>query len=187
MLTGVIELWLAVIASYIIAAVYGYVFYTTRSIPAAGELFGHTIGIFGFFLMLLTETIYSFRKRSRTIRFGKMSDWLRFHIFTGLLGPFMVFLHTSWKFNGLAGVVTLLMIIVVVSGMIGRYIYTRIPRTADGLESETSMSDTQAGTIANTRRLMSLWYTIHIPMSMAMFVLAFFHIGAAIYYSTLLK
>jgi hypothetical protein len=49
----------------------------------------------------------------------------------------MVLLHSSWKFNGLAGVVMLLTIIIVVSGFIGRYIFTAIPRTADGIELES--------------------------------------------------
>ena len=50
----------------------------------------------------------------------------------------MVLLHTSWKFNGLAGVLTLMTIVVVASGFLGRYIYTAIPRTADGAEMETA-------------------------------------------------
>jgi hypothetical protein len=50
----------------------------------------------------------------------------------------MVLLHTSWKFNRLAGVLMLMTIVVVASGFIGRYIYTAIPRTADGAEMESA-------------------------------------------------
>jgi hypothetical protein len=159
----------------------------TGKVPAAGELLGHSLGIFGFFLMILTETLYSLRKRSRTVHWGKMSEWLEFHIFTGLVGPFMVFLHTSWKFNGLAGVVTLLTIIVVFSGFLGRYIYTQIPRTSDGIEIETPLGGAQAATIASARRLMALWHMVHIPIGMALFTAAIFHIGGALYYSMVLK
>jgi hypothetical protein len=49
-----------------------------------------------------------------------------------------VLLHTSWKFNGLAGILMLLTVIIVASGFIGRYIYTAIPRTADGVEIEAA-------------------------------------------------
>ena len=49
----------------------------------------------------------------------------------------MVLLHSSWKFNGLAGIVMLMTGVVVISGFIGRYIYTAIPRTADGMEMES--------------------------------------------------
>jgi hypothetical protein len=99
----------------------------------------------------------------------------------------MVFLHTSWKFNGLAGAATLLTTIVVISGFIGRYIYTRIPRTADGIELDTSLGGAQAAVIAQTRRLMALWHAIHIPIGMALFTAAFVHMIGAIYYATLLK
>jgi hypothetical protein len=98
------------------------------------DLFGHGIGIIGFFLMLMTETLYTLRKRSRSTRWGRMSTWLQFHIFTGLVGPYMVLLHSSWKFNGLAGMVLLLTVIIVASGFLGRYIYTSVPRNVDGIE-----------------------------------------------------
>jgi hypothetical protein len=50
----------------------------------------------------------------------------------------MVLLHTSWKFNGLAGMVMLLTIIIVASGFLGRYIYTAVPRNVDGIEIEAN-------------------------------------------------
>lgn len=184
MLRGNRELWLALFAMIIIAALYAAVVAWTKEIPPASELFGHSIGILGFILMLMTETLYSLRKRSRSVKWGRMSTWLQFHIFTGLVGPFMALLHTSWKFNGLAGVTTLLTVIIVVSGFIGRYIFTRIPRTLDGLEIEGTLSQEA---LKQARRLMALWHTIHIPIGMALFVSAFVHAGAALYYATLLK
>ena len=184
MLRNAIELWLAFLAAILITGLYGLVVIFTRQIPAASDWFGHGLGIFGFLLMLMTETLYSLRKRMRTVRFGRMSLWLRFHIFTGLVGPYMVLLHTSWKFNGLAGVTTLLTVIIVISGFVGRYIYTRIPRTADGVVIEGSLS---AEALKHARRLMALWHTIHIPIGMALFTAAFVHIGAALYYATFLK
>jgi hypothetical protein len=213
------ELWLSLIAILCITAIYlGMVNYLGK-IPAASGLFGHLIGIVGFVLMLMTEILYSLRKRSRRARWGRMSTWLEFHIFTGIVGPYMVLLHTSWKFNGLAGITLLLTVIIVISGFIGRYIFTSIPRTADGIEVEAvqlekqlerleteirarSASRTreikrlvdeqkrlqrQVHNLANTRRLMSLWHTIHVPIGLALFTAAFIHSVAAFYYATLLK
>ncbi len=178
------ELWAAFLAGILVTGLYGAVLFVTRKIPAAGEFFGHALGIFGFILMLMTETLYSLRKRSRSARWGRMSSWLQFHIFTGLVGPYMVLLHTSWKFNGLAGVTTLFTVVIVVSGFIGRYIFTRIPRTLDGLEIEGTLSESA---LRQARRLMALWHTVHIPIGMALFVTAFAHIGGALYYATFLK
>jgi len=145
---GARELWWAAAAIAAITAVYLLVVNRLQAAPAASSLFGHGIGIAGFVLMLATETLYSLRKRSRQARWGRTATWLRFHIFTGLVGPYMVLLHTAWKFNQLAGLVMLLTVIVVASGFIGRYIYTAVPRTADGavveraqLEAEIAASE----------------------------------------------
>ncbi|GAB4402048.1 MAG: hypothetical protein OHK0052_25410 [Anaerolineales bacterium] len=131
------ELWLSFFTILGITAVYLFVVVQRGSIPAASEFFGHSLGVIGFVLMLVTETAYSLRKRARSAaRWGRTANWLRFHIFTGLVGPYLVLLHSSWKFNGLAGVVMLLTVLIVASGFLGRYIYTAIPRTADGIEIE---------------------------------------------------
>ena len=214
------ELWLALISMLLIGGLYGLVVIWSREVPAASGLFGHLVGVIGFVLMLMTELLYSLRKRSRTARWGKMSDWLEFHIYTGLVGPFMVLLHSSWKFNGLAGVVMLMTLVIVVSGFVGRYIYTAVPRTAEGVEVQASELEQairemdaevqrmageqgageqmerlkkergklqqQAGSLARTRQMLAIWHTLHIPLGMALFTAAFIHIGAAIYYATLL-
>jgi hypothetical protein len=179
------ELWLSLLAAIVITGVYTFVVVWYRDVPAAGSLFGHLLGILGFLLMLLTETLYSFRKRSRKARWGSMQSWLQFHIFTGLVGPYMVLLHTSWKFNGLAGATTLMTIIIVISGFVGRYIYTLIPRSLDG--TEISTSGMQAAALVRTRRLMAIWHAVHIPIGIALFTAAFIHVGAALYYATLLR
>ncbi len=181
------ELWLSLLAGVIITAIYIFVVNLYHAIPAAADFFGHMIGVIGFLLMLMTEILYSLRKRSRKGRWGSMQLWLQFHIFTGLVGPDMVLLHTSWKFNGLAGVTTLLTIIIVISGFIGRYIYTRIPRSLDGVEITASDAQDQATMLARNRRILSIWHAVHIPIGMALFVAAFIHIGAALTYATLLR
>jgi len=141
------ELWAAFIAIIIVTLIYLFIMSQLGGIPAASGFFGHGLGIVGFIFMMMTEILYSWRKRSRSARWGRMSSWLRFHIFTGLVGPYMVLLHSSWKFNGLAGIVMLLTVIIVLSGIVGRYIYTAIPRTADGAEIESAELDRQTAII----------------------------------------
>jgi len=137
------ELWSALAAILGSTLLYLWVVSRLSAVPPASDLFGHSLGIVGFLLMLMTETLYSLRKRSRAARWGRMSSWLRFHIFTGLVGPYLVVLHSSWKFNGLAGIVTAMMLAVVLSGIVGRYIYTAVPRTADGVVVETAELEQQ--------------------------------------------
>jgi hypothetical protein len=184
--TGNRELWVALLTMLILGGIYALVAWQAKAIPAAAGLFGHLIGILGFIMMLMTEVLYSLRKRSKLARWGRMSDWLQFHIFTGLVGPFMVLLHSSWKFNGLAGVLTLLTLIIVASGFIGRYIYTRIPRSLEGVEIGSPAGESQSAGLARARKMLSVWYAVHIPLGIALFVTAFFHISGALYYATLL-
>ncbi|NUM44193.1 MAG: hypothetical protein HUU38_05755 [Anaerolineales bacterium] len=152
------ELWLAFVAVVGITVLYLFVVITQGGIPDAREFFGHSFGVIGFLLMLMTEFLYSQRKRSRSARWGKMANWLQFHIFTGIVGPYLVLLHSSWKFNGLAGVVTLLMIVVVLSGFVGRYIYTAVPRSADGAVLE---SDDLEQAIADSETTLQNWLTAY--------------------------
>lgn len=176
------ELRFALLGIVIIALIYLGVIGITQSVPAAGQFFGHALGVLGFLLMLMTEILYTLRKRSKTARWGKMSSWLQFHIFTGITGPFLVLLHTSWKFNGLAGVVLLLTITIVISGFVGRYLYTAIPRVVEGVVVNASGSGVNS--IHSGRDWLPLWHSIHIPIGMALFTAAFIHIAGALYYST---
>jgi len=128
------ELIVSLVAIVFITITYLSVTFIFQASPDPASFFGHALGIFGFLLMLMTEILYSLRKRSHNARWGKMSDWLEFHIFTGLVGPYMVVLHASWRFNGLAGVVTWMTVAIVISGFVGRYIYTAVPRTPSGVE-----------------------------------------------------
>jgi hypothetical protein len=120
---------------------------------------GHGIGILGFLLMLATETLYSLRKHSRRLaRWGSMQTWLSVHIFTGIVGPYMVFLHTGWQFAGLAGVTMLFTAVVVASGFIGRYIYTAVPRTPAGIMVEAAELEIA---IRQAETQLQAWTTVH--------------------------
>jgi hypothetical protein len=179
------ELWIAFFFIIFFSLIYLLGAIILGGIPPASEFFGHSLGIFGFVLMLSTETLYTLRKRSRFAQWGRLSTWLQIHIITGIVGPFLVLLHSSWKFNGLAGVVMLLTITIVVSGFIGRYIYTAIPRTADGIEIISD--ELKLAALVTARKMFALWHTIHIPLGITLFVAVFIHILAAIYYASLLR
>lgn len=95
---------------------------------------GHFLGILGTFFMVVLLA-YSLRKRLRFMRgWGNLNDWLEAHIFLGLAGPVLVLFHTVFEFSGLVGICFWAMMLVVVSGIIGRYIYQAIPRSISGME-----------------------------------------------------
>lgn len=178
-----VELWWALAIGAAVGGVYLLLVRVADIDPHSSGLLGHGFGVIGFILMLMTETLYSLRKRSRLARWGRPANWLRFHIVTGLVGPFMVLLHAAWRYNGLAGLVMLMTSVVVLSGFIGRYIYTRIPRSADGRLLDAAELQVQVA----LRRALGVWTSVHIPLGVALFTAAFIHIGAALYYATLLR
>ena len=105
--------------------------------------YGHGLGILGSASMMLGVALYSSRKRVRRMRnLGKIKHWLEFHIFLCLLGPVLVLYHTTFKFGGIVAVSAWSMIFVALSGILGRYIYTQIPKTIEG--QELSMGDLAA-------------------------------------------
>jgi hypothetical protein len=81
------ELLFALVAIVFITILYFMMLALTRGVPAASGFYGHGMGILGFVLMLMTETLYSLRKRWRNARWGKMARWLEFHISPASSGP----------------------------------------------------------------------------------------------------
>ena len=98
-------------------------------------LFGHGLGIVGTLLILIGVFGYIAKKRYKFLaRWGRLKYWLEFHIFLCTLGPIMVLFHTAFKFGGIVSISFWSMVAVVVSGVIGRFIYVQIPHNEEGKE-----------------------------------------------------
>ena len=129
----------------IILAVNGYDYYSTsleerffnashNSLKPSG-IIGHGLGIIGTLMMILGVGIYMIRKRYRKLfNLGYLKHWLEFHIFLCSVGPVLVLYHTAFKFGGIVSVSFWSMVLVVLSGVVGRFIYLQIPRTIQGRE-----------------------------------------------------
>ncbi len=99
-----------------------------------GGIIGQPAGILAFTLFLFLW-FYPIRKRFRFLSFtGPVSIWLELHIVAGLLIPFLGATHAAWRFNGLVGLGFGAMFLVCCSGVGGRFLYSRIPRTREGVE-----------------------------------------------------
>jgi hypothetical protein len=179
------ELWYSLIAAVVVTALYFVAYQQAGTFPAAHSLVGHGIGIIGFILMLMTETLYSIRKMLTDARWGSIAAWLRFHVVTGLVGPYMVLLHTAMRFRGLAGVVMLLTVVVVASGVVGRYIYTAMPRLVEAPTAEAGRQDDRVGRLAARRSALATWISFHVPLTWVLFATALVHSAGALYYATL--
>lgn len=94
---------------------------------------GHSYGYLGTLMVIVGVGGYVARKRMRSLSgLGRLSTWLQVHIFLCTLGPYLVLLHTSFKFGGIAGISFWSMAVAVASGVVGRYLYVHIPRTMSG-------------------------------------------------------
>uniref|UniRef100_UPI0032180972 hypothetical protein n=1 Tax=uncultured Draconibacterium sp. TaxID=1573823 RepID=UPI0032180972 len=108
-------------------------FHEQNELLKPSGLVGHGAGIIGALLMTVGVFGYMARKRFRRLsRLGILKYWLEFHIFLCSLGPVLVLYHTAFKFGGLVALSFWSMVAVVISGIIGRFIYLQIPRTIEG-------------------------------------------------------
>lgn len=99
-----------------------------------GGTTGHAFGVAGASMMTLM-LLYSARKRIGALRrLGPLSVWLQGHIFLGIFGPALIVLHSALKFGGLVGISFWSMVAVVSSGVVGRFLYAQVPRSAAGDE-----------------------------------------------------
>jgi ABC-type multidrug transport system fused ATPase/permease subunit len=115
----------ALLAVFFVVLTAGFLFH--RSATFAGSPAGHLIGIAGAVLMFMT-LIYPFKKRVLG-RKGRKNP-LGSHILYGLAGPSLVVIHSAHKLDSLIGLLTFLaMLIVVLSGIVGRYLFRSVNRT----------------------------------------------------------
>lgn len=99
--------------------------------PAGND--GLKFGILGAAAITVGVVTYSSRKRFRTMsRAGKLKFWLEAHIFLCSIGPALILFHSSFHVGGLIAIAFWSMIVVALSGVFGRYVYVRIPRTVHG-------------------------------------------------------
>jgi hypothetical protein len=98
---------------------------------------GYWLGIIGGIIMLLLVG-YPLRKRLRILSgLGRISGWFRLHMVLGILGPALVVLHTNFNLGSLNSRLALLtMLIVVSSGVVGRYLYGKVHKGLYGQYTE---------------------------------------------------
>jgi len=139
---------------WILLGLHGFEYYTTpltvrgystahRALRPTGP-FGQSFGVVGAALMLV-PFLYMIRKRlSRWTWAGSLKTWLEVHLFCGIVGPVLVTFHTSFKFNGIVSAAYWSMVLVTLSGFVGRYLYVRIPKTLRGTELTRAELDERA-------------------------------------------
>ncbi|MEN8178812.1 MAG: transcriptional regulator [Pseudomonadota bacterium] len=106
-----------------------YVAFINRSeaVWTAENGWGYGFGVVGGSMMLLL-LLYPLSKHWRAMtRHLSVKFWFRLHMVFGVLGPVLILMHSSYRLGSMNGRVALFcMLIVAISGLFGRYFYTRI-------------------------------------------------------------
>jgi hypothetical protein len=109
-----------------VALVYGY--------QVKGEYYlapdrgpGYALGICGGVMMLLL-LLYPLRKHMTLMRnWGAIRHWFRVHMMLGIVGPLCILFHCNFSLGAVNSNIALLcMSVMVSSGLVGRFIYSRI-------------------------------------------------------------
>ncbi len=103
---------------------------------------GVNLGVLGTILFFLIF-LYALRKVIPWLgRYGTAKHWMDFHVILGITAPIVIAFHASFKFRGLAGIAFWIMLAVAISGVIGRYLYSQIPRSRNA--AEISLTELQS-------------------------------------------
>lgn len=89
---------------------------------------GHGVGIVATVVMM-SNFLYAVRKRwGRLKGFSTIRTWLTFHQFVGFLSPLVIVFHAAFQSrNHLATLTAASLSVVVLTGIVGRYIYGLVP------------------------------------------------------------
>jgi hypothetical protein len=133
-------------------------------------LVGINLGIFGTILFFAIY-LYYFRKRWKWLgRIGISKHWLDIHVVLGLTAPAIIAFHAAFKFRGMAGMAFWIMMMVALSGVVGRYLYAQIPRnltTAELSWQELESLRRELESQLSSQKLMApgdVRATLHLPL-----------------------
>jgi Fe-S-cluster-containing hydrogenase component 2 len=102
-----------------------------------GDTLSTYTGLVGAGLMIIAA-IYPIFRRIKLFRWmASNTMWFDFHLMAGIIGPMFILLHSVFELNmGVESIAWWSMVIVVVSGFLGRYLYTQVPEMSQGVELE---------------------------------------------------
>jgi hypothetical protein len=101
-----------------------------------GDQLSTYCGLVGTGLMVIAA-IYPIFRRIKVFRWmASNTMWFDFHLMAGTVGPMFICLHSVLRLDSWVSAAFWSMFIVVVSGFLGRYLYTQVPELSSGVELE---------------------------------------------------
>lgn len=132
--------WFWFALAVVFASVLAYVWHSPLGEPNGGTWLGYTLGTLAA-LLIVWLTLLGVRKRAYYSHMGSVKGWLSAHVYLG--GSLLVLgtLHTGFQFGlNIHTLAWLLMVLVIVSGFYGVWVYWRYPaqitRNRDGMNRD---------------------------------------------------
>jgi hypothetical protein len=122
--------WILTVAAIGLAVTVLYFIYAASmpNGPSGRSAPGLIFGGAGTALILL-EALLSLRKKFPAFPLGRMSVWLRAHVWLGLLSFLLILCHSGWHWgHGIAGLLMWLFLIITLSGVWGVVLQHYLPR-----------------------------------------------------------
>jgi hypothetical protein len=95
---------------------------------------GQSAGMLAFAIFVFLW-LHPLRKRFKSLAWtGSVGRWLDVHVTAALTLPLLLAIHAAWRFEGVIGLGYTAILLVCASGVVGRYLYSRIPRARSGIE-----------------------------------------------------
>ena len=133
---------------------------------SSGRL-GLPVGVLALALFVLN---LGYLVRKRLIRWtflGPLRGWMDIHVLTGIFGAGLVAFHSAMAPSSALGTMALFaMVITILTGMVGRTIYIRVPRSLEGRELEFSQVKEELDTFRKQLELAGVeadWLQREIP------------------------
>jgi hypothetical protein len=113
----------------------------------SGDNVGYYMGLVGGVMMLLL-LLYPLRKHVPAMRnLGKVKHWFSIHMVLGISGPILVLAHSTFHMRSTNAAVALTcMLVVAGSGIVGRFLYTKVHRGLYGEKLNLEELQLQTGT-----------------------------------------
>lgn len=93
-------------------------------------------------ILIVVLAFFGIRKRRYRSTLGTLRQWLRWHIFLGLVVIVVLLVHSGGRFHDRVAVTALLLLaIVVISGAIGALLYATLPRLLNEVESDVTAEE----------------------------------------------
>jgi hypothetical protein len=116
---------------------------------------GLTLAVLGTGLVVLNLAYLVRREFVRAEWLGSLRGWLALHVWTGVVGGEMIVVHSAFRpYSALGAIADAALVLTLLTGLVGRYLYIRCPRSPDG--RELSIDDLQRQLDGLSQRLVKL-------------------------------